>query len=191
MRHAETEWNRQKRIQGHSDSPLTTKGKAAAGLWGAMFSTLHFNRIITSDLGRAKETSKTVNRYLKLPIIEESNLREQYWGQWEGLPVTQVEAEESFVSQISSGWNFRPLCGESRHEVRQRSRTALIETGQKWPGESILVVTHESLIRCLVNALSGQQFLPGEPRIIKSKHLHWLIYKNGMLEIEKLNAIEL
>ena len=189
LRHAETEWNKQKRIQGHSDSPLTAEGKASANQWGSTLKTLPINRIISSDLGRVKETSQTINRHLKLSIIEEMRLREQNWGQWEGLSIPEIENTEEFKEELSSGWNFRPRDGESREEVWQRSHEALLKAADKWPGDTLLVVTHEGVIRCLIYRLYGRKFLPAEPRLIKSKHLHWLVCRNGRLEIDKINAL--
>ena len=191
LRHAETEWNKQKRIQGHSDSPLTAAGKASANHWGSILKTFPIDRIISSDLGRVIETTQTINRHLKLPIIEEMRLREQYWGQWEGLSIPEVENTEEFIKGKFSGWDFRPLDGESRLEVWQRSHEALLQAAGKWPGYTLLVVTHEGVIRCLINRLCSRKFLPEEPRLIKSKRLHWLVCRNGQLEIEEINAIEL
>ena len=191
LRHVETEWNKEKRIQGHSDSPLTAEGKASADQWGSILKTLPINRIISSDLGRVIETAQTINRHLKLPIIEEVRLREQYWGQWEGLSIPEIENTEEFIKGKSSGWDFRPLDGESRQEVWQRSHEALIQAADKWPGDTLLVVTHEGVIRCLIYRLFSRKFLTEEPRLIKSKHLHWLVCRNGRLEIDEINTIQL
>ena len=151
IRHAETEWNKEKRIQGHSDSPLTAEGKASANQWGSILKTFPINRIISSDLGRVIETAKTINRHLKLPIIEEMRLREQYWGQWEGLSIPEIENTEEFIKGKSSGWDFCPLDGESRLEVWRRSHEALIQAADTWSGDTVLVVTHEGVIRCPVS----------------------------------------
>ena len=153
LRHAETEWNRQNRIQGHSNSPLTSEGKASADQWGSILKTLPINRIISSDLGRVMETALILSRHLKLPIIEEMRLREQYWGQWEGLSIPEIENTEAFIKEKSSGWDFRPLGGESRLEVWRRSQEALIQAADTWAGDTILVMTHEGVIRCLVYRL--------------------------------------
>ena len=191
LRHMETEWNKQKRIQGHSDSPLTAEGKASANQWGSILKTLPINRILTSDLGRVIETAQTINRHLKLPIIEEMRLREQYWGQWEGLSIPEIENTEEFIKGKSSGWDFRPLDGESRQEVWQRSHEALIQAADTWSGDTVLVVTHEGVIRCLIYRLCGRKLLPSESPLIKSMHLHWLVCQDGRLKIEEINAIQL
>ena len=87
LRHAETHWNREKRIQGHSNSALTSEGKLQAEEWGRLISTFQWDRIITSDLGRALETATRVNHSLNLTIDREARLREQNWGRWEGKKI--------------------------------------------------------------------------------------------------------
>lgn len=191
MRHAETEWNRQKRIQGHSDSPLTEEGKASADRWGKQLKTLSIDRILSSDLGRVLETAQTINRHLKRPIIKESRLREQHWGRWEGMSISEIENSDVFIKIRLSGWDFRPIGGESRLEVWQRSSEALLEAGDKWPGNTLLVVAHEGVIRCIINRLCGRQFLAEEAPLIKSAHLHWLACGDGELETEVINALKL
>ncbi|HIJ55364.1 MAG TPA: histidine phosphatase family protein [Deltaproteobacteria bacterium] len=189
LRHAETEWNKQKRIQGHSDSPLTAEGKASADQWGSTLKTLPINRIISSDLGRVRETSQTINRHLNLPVVEDMRLREQNWGQWEGLSIPDIENTAEFKAELISGWNFRPRAGESRMEVWHRSHEALLQAARKWPGDTLLVVTHEGVIRCLIYMLFGRKFGPHEPPLIEPKHLHWLVCQDGRLKVDEINAL--
>lgn len=191
LRHAETEWNKQKRIQGHLGSPLTPEGRASADQWGRTLKALPFNGIMTSDLERTKNTAEIVNRHLKLPVTEESKIREQHWGQWEGASISEIENNPVFEKEFSAGWHFRPWGGESRLEVWRRSRDALIQAAKKRPGDNLLVVTHEGVIKCLIYRLFERKFLPSEPRLIKPKHLHWLVCRDGRLKIEQINAIEL
>ena len=58
IRHAQTVWNREKKIQGHSDSPLTADGENQAGRWGMILQQYSWDRILASDTGRALETAK-------------------------------------------------------------------------------------------------------------------------------------
>jgi probable phosphoglycerate mutase len=67
----------------------------------------------------------------------------------------------------------------------------LQEAFDNWPGENILVVTHEGVIKSLVYHLSGRQFLPTEPPLLKSYQLHWLVHASNGLQIEKINALGL
>ena len=193
IRHAQTVWNREKRIQGHSDSPLTADGEKQASSWGKILSQFSWDRILASDTGRALATAEIINTDLKISLTTETRLREQDWGQWVGKTVRQIEAQAPQVldEQVYAGWNFCPPGGEPRHSVLKRSQEALQEAAERYPGEILLVVTHEGVVKSLIYHLCGRKFLPGEPAILKSYQLHWLVCDSSGLQIEEINAIRL
>ncbi|MFC1820776.1 histidine phosphatase family protein [Thermodesulfobacteriota bacterium] len=193
LRHAQTEWNQNKRIQGQMNSPLTPKGKTQAKKWGRILKKQYWNRIITSDTGRAIETSDLINAFLKVPLTCDSRLREQDWGLWTGKTLAQLKKEvpRLFTDQVKAGWKFRPPGGEDRNTVLERSKNALKAAGKEWAGERILVVTHEGVIKCLIYHLYGRKFLPTEQPLIRSRHLHWIVHDRGGIKSEKINALPL
>jgi probable phosphoglycerate mutase len=71
----------------------------------------------------------------------------------------------------------------------ERSRKALKEAAEKWLGDQILVITHEGVIKCLIYGLMGRQFMPAEPPILNSWHLHRIRYDNQRFQVEKINAL--
>ena len=193
MRHAETLWNQEKKIQGQNDSPLTINGKNQADRWGLILKSYSWDRILASDTGRAVETAKRVNATLKILLVTDSRLREQDWGDWVGKTISQIKAEQPSIlaEQETAGWNFCPPGGEDRKSVLARSRQALQEAAAKWPGENLLVVTHEGVIKGLVYHLSGRKYLPTEPRMLKSYRLHRMTYGREGLQLEQANALAL
>lgn len=193
MRHAETVWNREKRIQGQLDSRLTTSGRRQAEAWGHLIKACHWDRCICSDLARARATADILNQFLNVPITCESGLREQNWGRWSGRSIARLKQEvpDLLTRLTMQGWRFRPPGGEDRDDVWERGRRVLKTAADKWPGTTILVVTHEGLIKCLIYRLLQRRFLPTEPRILKPVHLHWLVCSRGQIEIEKINATAL
>ena len=193
IRHAQTVWNQEKKIQGHSDSPLTAVGEKQASSWGKILLQFAWDRMLASDAGRAQATAEIINAILKVPLTIDSRLKEQNWGQWEGMTVRQIEAEarQELDDQVTAGWDFCPPGGESRRSVRQRSQTILAEAAERYPGQNLLVVTHEGIVKSLIYHLCGRRFLPGEPAILKSYQLHWLIYDTDGLQIEEINAMAL
>lgn len=193
MRHAETEWNREKRIQGHLDSRLTAEGERRAAAWGERLRDEGWDRLLASDLGRALSTARRINRVLDLPLDTDPGLREQNWGRWAGRTVPDLIARipDLAARYGNAGWTFRPPGGESRAAVRDRGRQALCAAARRWPGRRILVVTHAGMIRCLVNGLLGRAFLPGEPPLLWSGYLHRLHCRGGELQIDRLNAVRL
>lgn len=190
IRHAETEWNRSKRIQGQDDSPLTPEGRRLAEAWGRVLAAESWDAVLSSDLGRAAETAALVNCALKAPLRRDPRLREQHWGRWTGRTLRDVETSEPdrLTAAESAGWAFTPPDGESRLDVWDRSSRALSEAGRCWPGGNILVVTHEGVIKCLVYRLTGRRFLPGEPRLIRPHQVHRLTVDPNGLRLEQANA---
>jgi probable phosphoglycerate mutase len=193
MRHAPTVWNAEKRIQGQSDSPLTPTGERMALRWGRVLQQQCYKRILTSDLGRALATAQAVNVSLNLPLSAEPRLREQDWGRWTGESIAALRARnpQQLTAAQNRGWDFRPPGGESRRDVWQRGRAALAAAAHRWPGETLLVVTHEGMIKCLAYRLTARRFLPTEAPLLRPFHLHRLRCARAHLATAALNHMAL
>jgi probable phosphoglycerate mutase len=191
IRHAQTVWNREKRIQGQSDSPLTPEGKTQAVSWARILKRFSWHCILASDTGRALDTAKLINDTLKLELKTDSRLREQDWGQWTGKTISQLKTDflKELQAQESAGWAFCPPGGEDRRHVQQRSQEVLLETAGQWPGTNILVVTHEGVVKSLIYHLCDRKFLATERPIIKRYQLHRLAHDQNGLRIEALNVM--
>ena len=153
IRHAETEWNRKKLIQGQKDSQLTKYGEGQARKWGRILEGHGIMRILSSDSERTMETASLINLSLNIPLTWDFRLREQDWGLWTGMSLEDIKDKEpeTFDRQIKAGWGFQPPGGEFRYTVCDRSCQAIIDAGAKWPGEKILIVTHEGVIKCIIS----------------------------------------
>ena len=193
VRHAQTVWNRDKKIQGQSDSPLTADGERQAARWGQLLKHWEWDRIIASDTGRARQTAELINVCLNIPLTIDSRLREQDWGQWVGKTIAQLKTEipQELDEQVAAGWAFCPPGGEDRRHVLKRSQKALLEAAAQWPANNILVVTHEGVIKSLIYHLCSRKFLATEPPIIKPYQLHILAHDPNGLRLEALNAMAL
>lgn len=188
MRHGLTEWNRDSRIQGNTDIELCDEGRDMARKWAQTLSEHEFDCILTSSLGRAKETAEIINETLGLPMHEDPRLGEQDWGEWTGL--TKAELKKIFKlvkKQEKRGFQFQPPGGESRDEVLMRACDALIDFSTENPGKSVLVVTHNGVIKCLTYILSGLDFVPGDPMPIEPYRLHRIDCLENELAIGELN----
>jgi probable phosphoglycerate mutase len=75
--------------------------------------------------------------------------------------------------------------------VWQRSHNALVAAARKWPGSTILVVTHEGVIKNLTYRLCNWSYAPGESVLIKPRHLHWLVVNKSGLQLHEINALRL
>ncbi len=185
-RHAATVWNLEKRIQGHGDSPLSPQGMAAARLWAANLRDAPFDRALCSDLPRVKQTFDILNESLNIPVIYDRRLREQHFGRWTGKRWNEI-ARRDLETQVARGWDFRPPGGESRTEVLGRSREALLETAARFPGDAILVVCHEGVLKSLLYFLFRREYLPDEPKLLKASSMHRIVVEGGILRADAIN----
>jgi probable phosphoglycerate mutase len=174
LRHGQTEWNTLKRIQGSGDSPLTAKGKEKTAQWAKFLKNDHWDRIIASDLGRVRATVDILNQMLQLPVTFDARLREQHWGDWEGLtlPFIKENQKEELARRVAMGWDFSAPGGETRIEVRDRVLAALIDTAEKWPDKKILVICHRGVVRSVLYFITGREFMPEEDPLLKPNRLH-------------------
>ena len=186
MRHAATVWNLEKRIQGQDDSPLAPQGAAAARRWAGVLARRPFDRALCSDLGRVRETFDIINQRLGIPVTFDRRLREQHYGRWSGRLWGEIPGRDLAV-QVARGWDFRPPGGESRAEVLGRSREALLDAAGRWPGDRVLVVCHEGVVKSLLYFLFRRDFLPRETPLVKAGKLHLIIAANGGIEAGEIN----
>ena len=193
LRHAATEWNRSRRIQGQSDSPLTWPGEISAQLWGRLLAAHAWSRILSSDLGRARRTTELINRTLNLPVTLDPGLREKDWGEWTGKTMAQLKMELADIpeKQMPSEWDFCPPGGESFQCVWKRGLQALAAASGRWPGEEILVVTHEGMIKSLIYHESTLSDFRKHGLCLMPYHLHRMAFLNGRLAVEGLNFLNL
>ncbi|NLI88809.1 MAG: histidine phosphatase family protein, partial [Epulopiscium sp.] len=84
VRHGQTKWNKEKRMQGWADSKLTELGRKQAKLLGESLENIEFNQVVSSPLGRTRETSKLVIGDRPVELIINDNFKEMGFGSWEG-----------------------------------------------------------------------------------------------------------
>lgn len=184
LRHGQTVWNLEKRIQGRMDSPLTNDGIHRCRKWARHLASpaWSWDRIITSPLPRARKTAEYINENLTIPMAVDDGLREQDWGLWEGLTIGEVKKNfpNQLEQQVSLGWSFCPPGGESRLEVSERVTGALAAHVKKHPGEQLLIITHQGVIKSLIYRIENRQFLPEEKELINSNRLHTITGNSGV-----------
>ncbi len=144
VRHGETEFNRERRIQGRFDSALTARGVSQAQAIGRLLKDLIREpdgwRIISSPLGRARATAEMVAAPLGLPVEFDERLREISWGDFDGRLRSELEAEhpESFGR---TGWAFDAPSGEPYAAVAERVGAWLSDLPPE-PERKVIAVSH-------------------------------------------------
>ena len=141
VRHGETDWNAEGRLQGHTDRPLNDYGRRQARELADRLAGERVDAIYASDLSRARETAEIVGQRLGLTVVVDPALREKNWGNWEGLTGDERAAIE-FV-------------GESTEEHRDRVMAAVRRIVERHPSQRIVVVTHGGSLRRIQAAVNG------------------------------------
>ena len=157
VRHGETDWNTQQRIQGHTDIPLNTNGELQAKELGEHLKDIHFDGVFSSDLQRAKRTAEIVSLERKLAIKTTELLRERTWGVMEGKSNSELKGLlETLLKTVKEEdlYAFKPFPDvESDEELMARVLTYLREIAVSFPQKTVLVVTHGGVMRELLNLL--------------------------------------
>jgi len=191
IRHGQTAWNADKRIQGQTDTVLSDKGITQAGAWAISLATMGWTRILCSDLSRAGQTAAVINATLGgLPVTTDPRLREQDWGRWVGRTIAQLRLEEhgEVERQEAAGWHFTPTGGESRIALLHRVREAVIDCADRYPDEKVLVITHLGCIKALMHHLQEKAFHFDEADLINKYGLHRIRCSGGQLSIIDING---
>jgi broad specificity phosphatase PhoE len=154
-RHGETDWNAVGRWQGHTDRPLTERGRHQAAELAERLADVELDAIYSSDLLRAVETAEPVAKRLGLRLQTLPELREVDVGTWAGL--TRDEVAERFPDGFRrwSDWQTGWENGETYDEMGERVVGAILRLAGEHPGERILVVSHGGAIRALQAAAAG------------------------------------
>ena len=144
VRHGETDWNAAGRVQGHSDRPLTARGREQARALAAALAAEALDIVYTSDLERACDTAGAVAESRGLEVRTHPGLREKDFGTWEGL--TDVEVLARFPEARRGHWGD----AETADEMATRMLETLREIAARHQGERVLVVTHGGPLRAVL-----------------------------------------
>ena len=182
VRHGETDWNRDRRIQGQSDPPLNDAGRAQARALAEQLDGERVDAVYASDLQRARETAEILAGRLELPVVVDAALRELDFGRWEGHTVDELESlwPDAFGRWVEGGeqaWDG----GESHETMAARVRDAVQRLAAVHRGGQILLVAHGGPVRVLLTDAEGLSYPAGRRQVprIGNCDLARLAVENG------------
>ena len=157
IRHGETAWNREKRMQGTTETLLSEIGRAQAQALGRRLAGRGFTALYSSDLSRARDTALAIAAHTKRVVVTDPRLRERRFGIFEGLTVEEIQ--ESFPEEhsrfASRDPDYAVPGGESAREFAERCLGGLSEIAGRHRGEEVVVVTHGLVLDSLYRAAHG------------------------------------
>ena len=151
VRHGQTVWNSENRMQGRMDSPLSQVGQAQAETNGVLLAGEGVTHLISSPLGRTRQTAALVNKHTEVPLEFDDALMERDVGEWGGLTVDEIAPRypESWQARADDPYNFRPPGGENVPDMIDRVAPFLAEV-VRHPSQRVGLVTHGALTRAIL-----------------------------------------
>jgi broad specificity phosphatase PhoE len=175
VRHGETDWNLQQRVQGSVNTPLNRKGLEQARKVALRLKNEKIDAIYSSDLKRAKQTADAIAKPHKIPVKTDNLLRERSFGKMEGML-----RDEYYKIRSKSGLThlFRPPGGENYVDVAKRARRFISAIKKRHMKGTIVVVSHGILIRTMISILTKSPL----------KNAHEIEQHNTAVNVIELNA---
>jgi probable phosphoglycerate mutase len=157
IRHGETAWNRERRMQGTTDTQLSDVGRAQARALGRRLAGRGFAALYASDLARARDTARTIAEHADRDIVTDPRLQERRFGIFEGLTVEEIVARypDEHVRFASRDPDYAVPGGESARSFTERCIGCLAEIAGRHPGHEVVVVTHGLVLDSLYRAAHG------------------------------------
>jgi broad specificity phosphatase PhoE len=198
VRHGETDWNVERRIQGWKGTSLNKLGLKQAALAAGRLKRMGVvpAAILSSDLTRTVETARVIAAKFKKPILRWREWRERNFGDWEGRSVEQVLSKYKLGEgqRVDPFMAFEPHGGESMKVFEARIRRGLSKVEKRYKGKTVLVVTHGGPARiasCVVTGIPTKKyFLLGRPENSSISIIHsqggtrWLELYNDASHLE-------
>ncbi len=161
IRHGETAWNAERRLQGHIDIALNSEGLRQADALAAALAPEQVDAIYASDLLRAYQTAQALARLQDLPVQADPALRERCYGGFEGL--LYAEIEQRFPREFAA-WQSRNIDSvmpsgvreaETFRQFYQRCTGAILALAARHPGQRLALVAHGGVLECAYRAARG------------------------------------
>jgi probable phosphoglycerate mutase len=189
VRHGETAWNAERRLQGHLDIALNTEGARQADAVARALAGTHIDAVISSDLQRASQTAQAIAASHKLPVQVERALRERCYGGFEGL--LYAEIEQRYPREFAK-WQAREVDavlpeganpGESFRQFYERSTHAIFDRAARCAGQTIVLVAHGGVLECAYRCALGLSLETPRTFTIPNASINRFTFQDGKLTL--------
>ena len=180
IRHGETEWNSQQRMQGHSNSDLSSVGQVQIQALGQWMKNAPFDHIYSSDSLRAKQTAEAITQFSGHELKIDLRLREKNLGVFEGLTSEEARERHPEVFRLfkTAGSKYVIDEGESTQQLQDRALEIVNEIRIKHPEERVLLVTHGGFIRVVMKRFLGLSLETPTRFLIRNTGLFRLVWED-------------
>lgn len=187
VRHAETVWNREGRIQGHLDSPLNSQGVAQAGMLAQRLQRESFDALVSSDLGRARSTAEIIGARTAHSVVVDARLRERHYGIFQGLTRAEAEAAypQAYAAYRDEGVGDAIPRGESTQACFARNLACLTELAARHAGACVVVVAHGGVLDGLHRHVMRLPHSGTRAFTIVNGGLNWFAHVDGEWRLDR------
>jgi 2,3-bisphosphoglycerate-dependent phosphoglycerate mutase len=184
LRHGQTAWNAEERLQGQLDIPLDATGRWQAERLAHALEGEGIELVFSSDLARAADTARPTAQRLGLPVVLDPALRERGFGVFEGHPYAEIEARWPADARRwrSREPGFGPEGGETLQAFQQRAVAAATRLAQAHPGRTLALFTHGGVLDALYRAAAGLDVSAPRGWVLGNASINRLIWTGKTLD---------
>ena len=196
IRHGETAWNAERRLQGHIDITLNDEGRRQAGALAMALAGAPLSAVIASDLQRARETAQAVADRHDLPVHTDRQLRERCYGGFEGMLYAEIAQR---YPQHYTAWQGRDIdavmppgerVAESFRQFYARALAAIHHWARQYAGKTIAVVAHGGVLECIYRAALGLPLDSARDFQIRNASINRFTLVDGKLSLAHWGDVE-
>jgi probable phosphoglycerate mutase len=186
VRHGETEWNAERRIQGQIDIGLNATGQRQAQAAGRWLKSAGISALYASDLRRAWDTAQAIGVALQLQPVAAPELRERRYGVFEGLTYAEAATRfpEGYAAFEGRNADYAFENGESLKVMYARVTGKLCEIAALHPGQNIAVVVHGGVLDVINRFVRGNSLEMARDFLIPNAGINWIALHDGRWTLE-------
>ncbi|MCP4181035.1 MAG: histidine phosphatase family protein [bacterium] len=192
VRHGETIWNTEGRIQGNSDTCLTGHGVLQADRTGRKLTELNIGEIYTSDLGRAVQTAAIINEHLDLKVTPSSCLRERKYGILEGVAFSELQSLYPEIREklYSRNPEYEIPDGESLNNFTDRVYNCITHIAENTSYKSVLLIVHGGVLECFLYKVIGLQLTVKRNFSLFNSSINTFSFNRGVWKLDSWGVID-
>ncbi|WP_310607907.1 adenosylcobalamin/alpha-ribazole phosphatase [Buttiauxella brennerae] len=189
VRHGQTQANVDGLYSGISETSLTEQGVAQAVAVGSMLGQVAFEKVLCSELGRARHTTHLILQQRQIPVVTEARLNEMNFGDWEmrhHRDLQRLDAE-NYAAWCNDWQNVIPKNGEGFQIFSQRVSEFARALSSQTEAENILIVSHQGVLSLLIATLLNMPSASLWHFIIEQGAWSYIEIRDGFTTLRTLN----
>ncbi|HEY3268233.1 MAG TPA: histidine phosphatase family protein [Armatimonadota bacterium] len=189
VRHGETDWNADARVQGHTDVPMNDAGRRQVATAAAALAGERVAAVYASDLCRAAETGAILAAPHGLTVLHDADLRERNWGSWQGRAMPEIaEQEPELYARLRAGEWVTPDGAEAYEPFQARVAGAMQRIASAHCNQTVVVATHGGPVKAFTVWALGAPISAQSAMRTSNAAITTFLIRNGRWVLESYNV---